>query len=104
MEKKAFIKVESDEVGARIHSNGSNYQMLLMMSLLIQAFKDGQLTNEDDPKNETFKQIVDFIFKKPREASIALIHIIGVDGDLDFYSKMKRRLIKWIRLKSILLN
>lgn len=51
MEKKAFIKVESDEVGARIHSNGSNYQMLLMMSLLIQAFKDGQLTNEDDPKN-----------------------------------------------------
>lgn len=68
MEKKAFIKVESDEVGARIHSNGSNYQMLLMMSLLIQAFKDGQLTNEDDPKSETFKQIVDFIFKKPRES------------------------------------
>lgn len=39
MEKKAFIKVESDEVGARIHSNGSNYQTLLMMSLLIDAFK-----------------------------------------------------------------
>ena len=38
MEKKAFIKVESDEVRARIHSNGSNYQMLLMMSLLIQFF------------------------------------------------------------------
>lgn len=90
MEKKAFIKVESDEVGARIHSNGSNYQMLLMMSLLIQAFKDGQLTNEDDPKNETFKQIVDFIFKKPREASIALIHIISVDGDLDFLFKSEK--------------
>ena len=90
MEKKAFIKVESDEVGARIHSNGSNYQMLLMMSLLIQAFKDGQLTNEDDPKNETFKQIVDFIFKKPRETSIALIHIIGVDGDLDFLFKSEK--------------
>lgn len=64
--------------------------MLLMMSLLIQAFKDGQLTNEDDPKNETFKQIVDFIFKKPREASIALIHIIGVDGDLDFLFKSEK--------------
>ena len=89
-QKKAFIKVESDEVGARIHSNGSNYQMLLMMSLLIQAFKEGQLTNEDDPKNETFKQIVDFIFKKPREASIALIHIIGVDGDLDFLFKSEK--------------
>lgn len=60
------------------------------MSLLIQAFKDGQLTNEDDPKNETFKQIVDFIFKKPREASIALIHIIGVDGDLDFLFKSEK--------------
>lgn len=83
MEKKAFIKVESDEVGARIHSNGSNYQMLLMMSLLIQAFKDGQLTNEDNPNNETFKQIVDFIFKKSREASRALIKIIGIDSDLD---------------------
>lgn len=90
MEKKAFIKVESDEVGARIHSNGSNYQMLLMMSLLIQAFKDGQLTNEDNPNNETFKQIVDFIFKKLREASIALIHIIGVDGDLDFLFKSEK--------------
>lgn len=83
MEKKAFIKVESDEVGARIHSNGSNYQMLLMMSLLIKAFKDGQLTNEDDQKNETFKKIVDFIWKRPKDASIALIHIIGIDGDLD---------------------
>lgn len=90
MEKKAFIKVESDEVGARIHSNGSNYQMLLMMSLLIQAFKDGQLTNEDNPNNETFKQIVDFIFKKPREASIALIHIIGVDGYLDSLFKSEK--------------
>lgn len=83
MEKKAFIKVESDEVGARIHSNGSNYQMLLMMSLLIDAFKKGQLTNEDNPNNETFKQIVDFIFKKPKDASRALIKIIGIDSDLD---------------------
>lgn len=83
MEKKAFIKVESDEVGARIHSNGSNYQMLLMMSLLIQSFKDGQLTNEDDPKSETFKQLIDFIWKRPKDVSRALIQIIGVDGDLD---------------------
>lgn len=90
MEKKAFIKVESDEVGARIHSNGSNYQMLLMMSLLIQAFKDGQLTNEDDPKNETFKQIVEFIWKRPKDVSRALIHIIGVDGDLDFLFKSEK--------------
>lgn len=83
MEKKAFIKVESDEVGARIHSNGSNHQMLLMMSLLIQAFKDGQLTNEDNPNNETFKQIIDFIWKRPKDASRALIKIIGIDSDLD---------------------
>lgn len=83
MEKKAFIKVESDEVGVHIHSNGSNYQILLMMSLLIQAFKEGQLANEDDQKNETFKQIVEFIWKRPKDASRALIQIIGVDGDLD---------------------
>ena len=83
MEKKAFIKVESDEVGVHIHSNGSNYQILLMMSLLIQVFKEGQLTNEDDQKNETFKQIVEFIWKRPKDASRALIQIIGVDGDLD---------------------
>ena len=83
MEKKAFIKVESNEMGAHIRTSGSNYQMLLMMSLLIQSFKEGQLTNEDDPKNETFKQIIDFILKRPKEASIALIRIIGVDGDLD---------------------
>lgn len=83
MEKKAFIKVESDEVGVRIRLNGSNYQMLLIMSFLIQAFKEGQLTNEDDPKNETFKQIVEFIWKRPKDASRALIQIIGVDGDLD---------------------
>lgn len=90
MEKKAFIKVESDEVGARIHSNGSNYQMLLMMSLLIQAFKEGQLTNEDDPKNETFKQIVEFIWKRPEDAAKALVHIIGADGDLDSLFKGKK--------------
>lgn len=83
MEKKAFIKVESDEVGVHIHSNGSNYQILLMMSLLIQAFKEGQLTNEDDQKNETFKQIVEFIWKRPKDASRALIKIIGIDSDLD---------------------
>lgn len=29
-------------------------------------------------------------FKKPREASIALIHIIGVDGDLDFLFKSEK--------------
>lgn len=83
MKKKAFIKVESDEVGARIYSNGSNYQILLMMSLLIQAFKEGQLTNEDDSKNDTFKQIVEFIWKRPKDASRALIQIISVDGELD---------------------
>lgn len=38
MEKKAFIKVESNEMGAHIRTSGSNYQMLLMMSLLIQSF------------------------------------------------------------------
>lgn len=83
MEKKAFIKVESDEVRTRIHSNGSNYQMLLMMSLLIQSFKDGQLTNEYDQNSETFKQIVEFIWKRPKDASRALIQIISVDGELD---------------------
>ena len=90
MEKKAFIKVESDEVGARIHSNGSNYQMLLMMSLLIQAFKDGQLTNEDNPNNETFKKIVDFIWKRPKDAARALIRIIGVGEDLDSLFKSEK--------------
>ena len=90
MEKKAFIKVETFDGGVHIQNGGTNYQTLLMMSLLIDAFKDGQLTNEDNPNNETFKQIVDFIFKKPREASIALIHIIGVDGDLDSLFKSEK--------------
>ena len=90
MEKKAFIKVESDEVGARIHSNGSNYQMLLMMSLLIQAFKDGQLTNEDEQNSETFKQIIEFIWKRPKDASRALIQIISVDGELDSLFKNEK--------------
>lgn len=90
MEKKAFIKVETFDGGVHIQNGGTNYQTLLMMSLLIDAFKKGQLTNEDDPKNDTFKQIVDFIFKKPREASIALIHIIGVDGDLDSLFKSEK--------------
>lgn len=83
MEKKAFIKVETFDGGVHIQNGGTNYQTLLMMSLLIQAFKDGQLTNEDDPKNETFKQIVEFIWERPKDVSRALIQIIGVDGDLD---------------------
>lgn len=90
MEKKAFIKVESDEVGARIHSNGSNYQMLLMMSLLIQAFKDGQLTNEDDSENETFKKIVDFILKRPKDSAVALIKMLEVDETLDSLFKNEK--------------
>lgn len=90
MEKKAFIKVETFDGGVHIQNGGTNYQTLLMMSLLIDAFKKGQLTNEDNPNNETFKQIVDFIFKKPREASIALIHIIGVDRDLDSLFKSEK--------------
>ena len=85
MEKKkeAFIKVRTINGGVRIQNSGTNYQILLMMSLLIQAFKEGQLTNEYDPKNETFKQIVEFIWKRPEDVSRALIQIIGVDGDLD---------------------
>lgn len=83
MEKKAFIKVETFDVGVHIQNGGTNYQTLLMMSLLIDAFKKGQLTNEDDPKNDTFKQIVEFIWKRPKDASRALIKIIGIDSDLD---------------------
>ena len=83
MEKKAFIKVRTINGGVQIQNSGTNYQMLLMMSLLIQAFKEGQLTNEDDPKNDTFKQIVEFIWKRPKDASRALIKIIGIDSDLD---------------------
>ena len=90
MEKKAFIKVETFDGGVHIQNGGTNYQTLLMMSLLIDAFKKGQLTNEDDPKNETFKQIVEFIWKRPEDASIALIHIIGVDGDLDSLFKSEK--------------
>lgn len=83
MEKKAFIKVETFDGGVHISNGGTNYQTLLMMSLLIDAFKKGQLTNEDDPKNETFKQIVEFIWKRPKDASRAFIKIIGIDSDLD---------------------
>lgn len=90
MEKKAFIKVETFDGGVHISNGGTNYQMLLMMSLLIQAFKEGQLTNEDDPKNETFKQIVEFIWKRPEDAAKALVHIIGADGDLDSLFKSKK--------------
>lgn len=90
MEKKAFIKVETINGGVQIQNGGTNYQMLLMMSLLIQAFKEGQLTNEDDPKNETFKQIVEFIWKRPEDAAKALVHIIGADGDLDSLFKSEK--------------
>lgn len=85
MEKKkeAFIKVETFDEGVHISKGGTNYQTLLMMSLLIDAFKKGQLTNEDDPKNDTFKQIVEFIWKRPKDASRALIEIFGIDSDLD---------------------
>lgn len=83
MEKKAFIKVETFDGGVHIQNGGTNYQTLLMMSLLNDALKKGQLTNEDDPKNETFKQIVEFIWKRPKDASRALIKIIGIDSDLD---------------------
>lgn len=61
-----------------------------MMSLLIDAFKKGQLTNEDDPKNETFKQIVEFIWKRPEDAAKALVHIIGADSDLDSLFKSEK--------------
>lgn len=81
--KEAFIKIRTINGGVQIQNGGTNYQMLLMMSLLIDAFKKGQLTNEDDPKNDTFKQIVEFIWKRPKDASRALIKIIGIDSDLD---------------------
>lgn len=92
MEKKkeAFIKVRTINGGVQIQNSGTNYQMLLMMSLLIQAFKEGQLTNEDDPKNETFKQIVEFIWKRPKDATRALIQIISVDGNLDSLFKSEK--------------
>lgn len=82
-QKKAFIKAELIDGGVRIQNGGTNLQVLLMMSLLIDAFQKGQLTNEDDPKNDTFKQIVEFIWKRPKDASRALIKIIGIDSDLD---------------------
>ena len=90
MEKKAFIKAELIDGGVHIQNGGTNLQVLLMMSLLTDALKKGQLTNEDDPKNDTFKQIVEFIWKRPKDASIALIHIIGVDGDLDSLFKSEK--------------
>ena len=81
-QKKAFIKAELIDGGVRIQNGGTNLQVLLM-SLLIDAFQKGQLTNEDDQKNETFKKIVDFIWKRPKDATRALIQIISVDGELD---------------------
>lgn len=90
MEKKAFIKVETFDGDVHISNGGTNYQTLLMMSLLIDALKKGQLTNEDDPKNETFKQIVEFIWKRPKDATRALIQIISVDGELDSLFKSEK--------------
>ena len=92
MEKKkeAFIKIRTINGGVQIQNSGTNYQVLLMMSLLIDAFQKGQLTNEDDPKNDTFKQIVEFIWKRPKDASRALIKIIGIDSDLDFLFKNEK--------------
>lgn len=92
MEKKkeAFIKIETFDGGVHISNGGTNYQTLLMMSLLIDALKKGQLTNEDDPKNETFKQIVEFIWKRPKDATRALIQIISVDGELDSLFKSEK--------------
>lgn len=90
MEKKAFIKVETFDGGVHISNGGTNYQTLLMMSLLIDALKKGQLTNEDDPKNETLKQIVEFIWKRPKDATRALIQIISVDGELDSLFKSEK--------------
>lgn len=92
MEKKkeAFIKIETFDGGVHIQNGGTNYQTLLMMSLLIDAFQKGQLTNEDDQKNETFKKIVDFIWKRPKDATRALIQIISVDGELDSLFKSEK--------------
>lgn len=90
MEKKAFIKVETFDGGVHISNGGTNYQVLLMMSLLIDAFQKGQLTNEDDPKNEKFKQIIDFIWKRPKDTTRALIQIISVDGELDSLFKSEK--------------
>ena len=90
MEKKGFIKVETFDGGVHIQNCGTNLQTLLMMSLLIDAFQKGQLTNEDDQKNETFKKIVDFIWKRPKDATRALIQIISVDGELDSLFKSEK--------------
>ena len=89
-QKKAFIKAELIDGGVRIQNGGTNLQVLLMMSLLIDAFQKGQLTNEDDQKNETFKKIVDFIWKRPKDATRALIQIISVDGELDSLIKNEK--------------
>ena len=89
-QKKAFIKAELIDGGVRIQNGGTNLQVLLMMSLLIDAFQKGQLTNEDEQKNETFKKIVDFIWKRPKDATRALIQIISVDGELDSLFKSEK--------------
>lgn len=88
--QKAFIKVEEIDGGVHIQNGGTNHKTLLMMSLLIDALKKGQLTNEDDPNNETFKQIIEFIWKRPRDATRTLIKIIGIDSDLDSLFKSEK--------------
>lgn len=67
MEKKAFIKVETFDGGVHISNGGTNYQTLL-----------------------TFKQIVEFIWKRPKDATRALIQIISVDGELDSLFKSEK--------------
>ena len=89
-QKKAFIKAELIDGGVRIQNGGTNLQTLLMMSLLIDAFQKGQLTNEDDQKNETFKKIVDFIWKRPKDTAIALIKMLEANEDLDSLFKNEK--------------
>ena len=90
MEQKAFIKAELIDGGVHIQNSGTNLQILLMMSLLTDALKKGQLTNEDDSENETFKKIIDFILKRPKDSAIALIEMLEVDEDLDSLFKNEK--------------
>lgn len=90
MEKKAFIKAELIDGGVRIQNSGTSLQVFLMMSLLADALKKGQLTNEDDSGNETFKKIIDFILKRPKESAVALIKILEADEDLDSLFKNEK--------------
>lgn len=89
-QKKAFIKAELIDGGVHIQNGGTNLQVLLMMSLLTDALKKGQLTNEDDSENETFKKIVDFILKRPKDSAVALIKMLEVDETLDSLFKNEK--------------